>query len=83
MNEAHYHFYRGCKKPPSLKTLQPTDANPQLYMLWAHLQMLLWKAVDQRDPHEEARTITKFGWASKAPQTRRPSQQRQLLPKHF
>ena len=45
-----------------LKKLPPTDANLQLHVLQAHLQMLLWKAADQRDPPEEARNIATFGW---------------------
>ncbi|KAK2187735.1 hypothetical protein NP493_156g06017 [Ridgeia piscesae] len=62
MNDARAHFYHGHKKPPPLKKLPPTDANLQLHVLRAHLQMLLWKAADQRDPHVEARNIAKFGW---------------------
>lgn len=63
MNDARARFYRGRKKPPPLKKLPPTDANLQLHMLRAHLQMLLWKAADQRDPPEEARDIANFGWS--------------------
>ena len=62
MNDARGHFYRGHKKPPPLKKLPPTDANLQLHVLRAHLQMLLWKAAAQRDPPEEARNIANFGW---------------------
>ena len=62
MNVARGHVYRGHKKPPSLKKLPPTDDNLQLHVLRAHLQMLLWKAADQRDPPEEARNIANFGW---------------------
>ncbi|KAK2176687.1 hypothetical protein NP493_646g01106 [Ridgeia piscesae] len=62
MNDARGHFYHGHKKPPPLKKLPPTDANLQLHVLRAHLQMLLWKAADQRDPPEEARNIANFGW---------------------
>ena len=51
-----------------LKKLPPTDANLQLHVLRAHLQMLLWKAADQRDPPEEARNIAnaKHNWMSLA-----------------
>ena len=45
-----------------LKKLPPTDANLQLHVLRAHLQMLLWKAADQRDPPEEARNIANCVW---------------------
>ena len=62
MNDARAHFYRGHKKPPPLKKLLPTDANLLLHVLRAHLQMLLWKAADQRDPPVEARNIANFGW---------------------
>ena len=61
MNDARAHFYRGHKKPPPLKKLPPTDANLQLHVLRAHLQVLLWKAAGQRDPPEEARNIANFG----------------------
>ncbi|KAG1672088.1 Down syndrome cell adhesion molecule-like protein Dscam2 [Nymphon striatum] len=57
MNNTRAHFYRGSKKPPPLKKLPPTDENLQLHVLRAHLQMLLWKAADQRDPPIEARNI--------------------------
>ena len=53
---------RSRKKPPPLKKLPPTDDNLQLHVLRAHLQMLLWKAADQRDPPEEACDIGNFGW---------------------
>ncbi|KAG1674268.1 hypothetical protein GQR58_015168 [Nymphon striatum] len=62
MNNTRAHFYRGRKKPPPLKKLPPTDENLQLHVLRAHLQMLLWKAADQRDPPIEARNIANFGW---------------------
>ena len=62
MNDARVHFYRSRKKPPPLKKLPPTDANLKLHVLRAHLQMLLWKAADQRDPPEEAQNIVNFGW---------------------
>ena len=61
MNDARAHFYRGHKKPLPLKKRPPTDANLQLHVLRAHLQMLLWKAADKRDPPEEARNIANFG----------------------
>ena len=54
MNDAHARFYSSRMKPPPLKKLPPTDANLQQHMLQAQLQLLLWKAADQRDPPEEA-----------------------------
>ena len=49
-------------KPPPLKKLPPTDSNLQLHVLRAHLQMMLWKAVDQRHPPVDSRDIRRFGW---------------------
>ena len=63
MSDARAHFFRGRKKPPLLKILPPTDANLQLHVLRAHLQVLLWKAADQRDPPEETRDIANFDWS--------------------
>ena len=62
MNDARAHYNRCHKKPPPLKKLPSTDANLQLHVLRAHLQMLMWKAADQRDLPEEARNIANFGW---------------------
>ena len=62
MNDARVHFYRSRKKPPKLNKLPPTDANLELHVLRAHLQMLRWKAADQRDPPLEAGNIANFGW---------------------
>ncbi|KAK2175325.1 hypothetical protein NP493_722g02014 [Ridgeia piscesae] len=62
INDVRAHSYRCHKKPPPLKKLPPTDANLQLHVLRAHLQMILRKAADQRDPPEEARNIANFGW---------------------
>ncbi len=33
-----------------------------LHILRAHLQVMLLKAADQREPPAEARDITTFGW---------------------
>ena len=62
LNIARYKMYMSRKKPPPLKKLQPTDSNLQLHVLWAHLQTMLWKAVDQRHPPVYARDIRRFGW---------------------
>ena len=61
MSDARDRFFRGRKKPQPLKKLQPTDANLQLHVLRSHLQMLLWKAADQRDPPDETKDIANFG----------------------
>ena len=50
-------------KAPPLKKLPLTDANMQLLVLRARLQMLLWKAADQRDQPEETRDIANFDWS--------------------
>ena len=55
-------MYMSRKKPPPLKKLPPTDNNLQLHVLRAHLQMMLWKAADQRHPPGDARDIRRFGW---------------------
>ncbi|XP_014675019.1 PREDICTED: zinc finger protein 431-like [Priapulus caudatus] len=65
MNDARTRLYRSHKKPPQLKKLPPTDVNLQLHVLRTHLQMLLWKAANQRVPPEEALHITNFGWSIK------------------
>ena len=33
-----------------------------LHIMRAHLQVMLWKAADQREPPAETRDITQFGW---------------------
>ena len=63
MSEARVRFFRGRKKPPTLKKLPATDANLQLHVFRADLQMLLSKAADQRDPPEETRDIANFDWS--------------------
>ena len=63
MNDERARFYLGRKKPPPLKKLPLTDVNMQLHALRAHLQMLLWKAADQRDTLEETHDIANFGWS--------------------
>ena len=50
LNSARYKMYMSRKKPPPLKKLPPTDNNLQLHVLRAHLQIMLWKAADQRHP---------------------------------
>ena len=55
-------MYMSRKRPPPLKKLPPTDDNLQLYVLQAHLQMMLWKAADKRHPPVDARDIRRFGW---------------------
>ena len=62
LNSARYKMYMSRKKPPPLKKLPPTDNNLQLHFLRAHLQMMLWKAADQRHPPVDARDIRLFGW---------------------
>ena len=56
LNSARYKMYMSQKKPPPLKKLPPTDNNLQLHVLRAHLQMMLWKAADQRHPPVDAVT---------------------------
>ena len=47
-------------KPPSLKSLPPTDANLLLHMLRAHFQVMLWKAADKQNA--PCVIVTDFGW---------------------
>ena len=61
LNSASYKMYMSRKKPPPLRKLPPTDNNLQLHVLRAHLQMMLWKAADQRHPPVDARDIRRFG----------------------
>ena len=49
MNNARYQISRG-KKTPELKKLPPIDANMMLHTMRAHLQIMLWKVADQREP---------------------------------
>ena len=83
MNDARAHIYRGHKKPPPLKKRPPTDANLQLHVLRAHLQMLLWKAADNVIHLKKLEILPTLVGTSKAQPSHRPSQQRQLLPKHY
>jgi hypothetical protein len=62
LNGARSKLYLSRKKPPPLKRLPPTDYNLTLHALRAHLQMMLWKAADQKDPPAEAHDIRCFGW---------------------
>ena len=62
LNTARYIMYMSRKRPPPLKKLPPTDNNLQLYVLRAHLQIMLCKAADQRHPPVDARDIRRFGW---------------------
>ena len=55
-------MYMTRKKPPPLKKLPPTDSNLQLHVRRAHLQMMPWKAADQRHPPVNSRDIRRFGW---------------------
>ena len=59
MNNARCQIYRQRKKPPELKKLPPTDANMMLHIMRAHLQVMLWKATDQREPPAETRDIAR------------------------
>ena len=62
LNTARYKMYMSRKRPRPLKKLPPTDNNLQLYVLRAHLQIMLWKAADKRHPPVDARDIRRFGW---------------------
>ncbi len=65
MEEMRYHVFTKQKKKPKLINLPPTSANLHHHILRSHLQVMLWKAADQKEPHNEANDITKFGWEVK------------------
>ena len=45
--------------------LPPTFTNLSHHILQAHLQVMLWKAVDHKAPPSESTNITHFGWEIK------------------
>ena len=64
MNEARRRIYTRKKgKPIRIMALPPTDSNLDFHVMWAHLQMKLWKAADKQGPPNL--DITKFGWTIK------------------
>ena len=42
--------------------LPPTSSKRLQHTLWAHLQIMLWKAADYEGTAGELRDITNFGW---------------------
>ena len=62
LNTTRYKMYMSRNKLPPLKKMPPTDSNLQLHVFRAHLQMILWKAADQRHPPVDARDIRRFCW---------------------
>ena len=65
LNTVRYRMYMSRKKPRPLKKLPLTDSNLQLHVIRAHLQSMLWKAVDQGHPPVNARDFRRFGWGVK------------------
>ena len=62
MESAHYNLFAKRKNPPKIMALPPTSANSSYHVLWAHLQVMLWKAADHQAPPSESADITNFGW---------------------
>ena len=83
LNSARYKMYMSRKKPPSFKKLPPTDNNLQLHVLRAHLQMMLWKAADQKHPPVDTRDIRRFGWDVKEGGVVTPSVSNALVAPHW
>ena len=50
MSAAYYQISRQRKTTPVLIKLPPAHANMMLHLMQAHLQIMLWKAADQREP---------------------------------
>ena len=57
MNQARYQIFRQRTKPPDLKKLPPTDENMVLHIMHAHLQVMLWKAADQRETQKTSEIL--------------------------
>ena len=62
IESARFAIFAKNKKNPKVMALPTTSANPLQHVLRAHLQMMLWKAADERGPPHESDDITQFGW---------------------
>ena len=62
MENARFKLFTKKKKATKIMALPPTSANLLLHVLWAHLQVMLWKAADQQAPPDQSSDITHFGW---------------------
>ena len=63
MTSGTIYIYQKRDKAPKLKTLPPTDENLALHVLRAHLQAMIWNAVDQDGPPDV--NIENYGWEIK------------------
>ena len=60
MTELRHKIFSSKRSTPSIKTLPPTDASLECHILRAHLQTMLWKAADKKDPPSV--DYTQYGW---------------------
>ena len=61
MESTSYNIFTEKKRNPKVMASPPTSGNLLQYMLRAHLQIMLLKAVDCEGPAGESRDITNFG----------------------
>ena len=55
-------YFHKKKRNPKVMATPPTSGNILQHMLWAHLQIMLWKAAYCEGPAGELRDIANFGW---------------------
>lgn len=60
MNQLRHTIFTTKKDTPKIKSLPPTDLALNEHIKRAHLQTMLWKAADQKNPPEV--DISDFGW---------------------
>jgi len=63
MENAHFKLFT--KKTTKIMALLPTSANLLLHVLWAHLQVMLWKAADQQAPPDQSSELPTLDGLSK------------------
>ena len=64
MNELCYKVFSSKKDTPKIKSLTPTDGSLDQHILRSHLQAMLWKAADQKDPPAVDIWLENEGWVS-------------------
>ena len=64
MNALRYKIFSTMLKVPSLKSLPPTDDSLVLHLKRAHIQAMLWKAVDRNQPPNV--DLCDYGWEMSA-----------------
>ena len=61
MESICYNIFTKKKRSPKEMALPPTSADLLQHMLWAHLQIMLWKAAHCEGTAGESRDITNIG----------------------